>query len=106
MNKPFRIRARRLIIKIVNTRTYLIRKNKDKKEIPIVAHPGKKESEETWSFHYPLSAYSEMLFDNGFCIEKIEEWISDKKSTGSKAKMEDRARKEFPLFMAIIARKN
>jgi ubiquinone/menaquinone biosynthesis C-methylase UbiE len=75
-------------------------------EIPIVAHPGKKESEETWSFHYPLSAYSEMLFDNGFCIEKIEEWISDKKSTGSKAKMEDRARKEFPLFMAIIARKN
>jgi len=74
-------------------------------EIPIVAHPGKKESENTWSFHYPLSAYSEMLFDNGFCIEKIEEWISDKKSTGSKAKMEDKARKEFPLFMAIIARK-
>jgi len=75
-------------------------------EIPIVAHPGKIESEKTWSFHYPLSAYSEMLFDNGFCIENIEEWISDKKSTGSKAYMEDKARKEFPLFMAIIARKN
>jgi len=74
-------------------------------EIPIVAHPGKKESENTWSFHYPLSAYSEMLFDNGFCIENIEEWISDKKSTGSNAKVEDRARNEFPLFMAIIARK-
>jgi len=74
-------------------------------EIPIVAHPGKKESENTWSFHYPLSAYSEMLFDNGFWIENIEEWISDKKSTGSKAKMEDKARKEFPLFMTIIARK-
>ena len=75
-------------------------------EIPIVVHPGKKESENTLSFHYPLSAYSEMLFDNGFCIENIEEWISDKKSTGSKAKMEDKARHEFPLFMAIIARKN
>jgi len=75
-------------------------------EISIVAHPGKEESENTWSFHYPLSAYSEMLFDNGFCIEKIEEWISDKKSTGSKAYMEDKARKEFPLFMAIIAKKN
>ena len=74
-------------------------------EIPIVAHPGKKESENTWSFHYPLSAYSEMLFDNGFFIEKIEEWTSDKKSTGSRAKMEDKARNEFPLFMAIIARK-
>jgi len=75
-------------------------------EIPIVAHPGKRESESTWSYHHPLSAYSEMLFNNGFCIEKIEEWISDKKSTGSNAKVEDRARNEFPLFMTIIARKN
>lgn len=75
-------------------------------EIPILAHPGKIKSENTWSYHYPLSAYSEMLFDNGFCIEKIEEWISDKKSTGSNAKVEDRARKEFPLFMTIIAKKN
>lgn len=74
-------------------------------EIPIVAHPGKRESENTWSYHYPLSAYSEMLFDNGLVIEKIEEWVSDKKSTGSNAKVEDRARKEFPLFMAIVARK-
>lgn len=75
-------------------------------EIPILAHPGKKESENTWSYHYPLSAYTEMLFNNGFCIEKIEEWISNKKSTGSNAKVEDRARNEFPLFMTIIARKN
>ena len=75
-------------------------------EIPIVANPGKIKSEETFSYHYPLSAYSEMLFDNGFVIEKIEEWISDKISTGSNAKVEDRARKEFPLFMAIIAIKN
>jgi ubiquinone/menaquinone biosynthesis C-methylase UbiE len=74
-------------------------------EIPILTNPGKKESENTWSYHYPLSAYSEILFDNGFLIEKIEEWVSDKKSTGSKAAMEDRARKEFPLFMAIVARK-
>jgi ubiquinone/menaquinone biosynthesis C-methylase UbiE len=74
-------------------------------EIPIKAHPGKKSTEETVSFHYPLSTYSEMLLNNGFMIEKIEEWVSDKKSTGSKAKMEDKARREFPLFMAIIARK-
>ena len=74
-------------------------------EIPIVANPGKTKSEETFSYHYPLSAYSEMLSDNGFVIEKIEEWISDKTSTGSNAKVEDRARKEFPLFMAIVAKK-
>ncbi len=75
-------------------------------EIPILSNPGKERSGKTWSYHYPLSAYSEMLFDNGFSIEKIEEWVSDKKSIGSNAKVEDRARKEFPLFMAIIARKN
>lgn len=75
-------------------------------EIPIVTHPGREESENTWSFHYPMSAYSEMLFDNGFFIEKIEEWISDKKSTGPKAPMEDRARREFPLFLTIVAIKN
>jgi ubiquinone/menaquinone biosynthesis C-methylase UbiE len=75
-------------------------------EIPILTNPGKGErSEETWSFHYPISAYSEMLFDNGFVIEKIEEWVSDKISTGGAAEMENKSRKEFPMFMAILAKK-
>jgi ubiquinone/menaquinone biosynthesis C-methylase UbiE len=73
-------------------------------EVPIDSSPFDKENNKsTWSFHYPLSAYSEMLYDNGFLIEKIEEWVSDKKSEGGMAKIEDRARKEFPLFMTIIA---
>lgn len=73
-------------------------------EIPISTNPGSFEkSEKTWSFHHPLSKYSELLFENGFLIEKIEEWISDKKSTGLKARMEDRAREEIPMFMAILA---
>jgi SAM-dependent methyltransferase len=75
-------------------------------EIPILTNPGKgKFSETTWSFHYPISAVSEMLYDNGFVIEKIEEWNSDKTSTGKAANMENKARKEFPMFMAILARK-
>jgi ubiquinone/menaquinone biosynthesis C-methylase UbiE len=75
-------------------------------EIPIATNPGKfQNSETTWSFHTSLSKYSEVLFNNGFVIEKIEEWISDKKSTGSKAKMEDRARNEIPMFMTILASK-
>jgi ubiquinone/menaquinone biosynthesis C-methylase UbiE len=73
-------------------------------EIPIDSSPfDKKDNQTTWSWHYPLSAYSEMLFDNGFVIEKIEEWVSDKKSEGGMAKIEDQARKEFPLFMTIVA---
>lgn len=71
-------------------------------KIPIHAHPGKGEqSESTWSFHFPLSAYSKWLQENGFAISLLEEWCSDKVSTGGAAKMENRARQEFPLFLAI-----
>jgi len=73
-------------------------------EIPIESSPfDKKDNQITFSYHYPLSTYMEMLSDNGLVIEKIEEWVSDKKSEGGMAKIEDRARKEFPLFMALVA---
>lgn len=72
-------------------------------EIPINMHPSEKTSPVTWSFHLPVEKYSEMLFENGFMIEKIEEWTSDKSSEGKKAKQENRARDEFPMFMAILA---
>lgn len=76
-------------------------------EIPIESSPfDKKENQISYSYHYPLSAFSEMLFDNGFYIEKMEEWVSDKKSEGGMAIIEDRARAEFPLFLAIKAIKN
>jgi len=75
-------------------------------EIPILTNPGSFEkSEKTWSFHHCLSKYSEELFRNGFAIERIDEWVSDKKSTGGKAKMENRSREEIPMFMAIVAEK-
>lgn len=74
-------------------------------KIPITMHPGEKSSEITWSFHYPLSFYTKALRDSGFVIENLEEWVSDKESEGRAAKMENRARSEFPLFLAILARK-
>lgn len=74
--------------------------------IPIQAHPSKAEqSATTWSFHHPLSAYSKWLQEAGFVIELIEEWHSDKVSTGKAARMENRSRNEIPLFMAISALK-
>jgi len=73
-------------------------------KIPIQTHPSKgKASEATLTYHYPLSSYSRWLHEAGFAIELMEEWISDKKSQGGAAAMEDRARKEFPLFLAISA---
>lgn len=74
-------------------------------KIPITMHPGEKTSEVTWSFHCPLSFYTKALADNGFVIENIEEWVSDKESVGRAAKTENRARTEFPLFLAIVAKK-
>ncbi len=70
-------------------------------EIPITMHPGKQNSTVTWSYHFPLSDYAAMLKTNGFVIDTIEEWASDRKSAGSTAKMENRTRREIPLFLAL-----
>lgn len=75
-------------------------------KIPIQTHPGKQKELETWSYHFPISSYSKWLFESGFNIETMEEWCSDKVSTGKNATMENRSRKEIPLFLAIVARKN
>lgn len=76
-------------------------------KIPIQAHPSKgKDSLTTLSFHHPLATYSLWLNQAGFTIELIEEWHSNKVSTGKAAKMENRSREEIPLFMAIKAIKN
>jgi SAM-dependent methyltransferase len=81
-------------------------------KIPITMHPACPPSLRsgvsgrglTWSFHHPLSAYTKMLADNGFLIEKLEEWTSDKESVGRAGRMENRSRAEFPLFLAIAAK--
>lgn len=76
-------------------------------KIPIQMHPGKQEASdvETWSFHHPLSTYVNWLKEAGFAVTDMGEWCSDKTSVGGAAKMENRARQEFPLFLAILARK-
>ncbi len=75
-------------------------------KIPIFTHPSRgKEASSTLSFHYPLSAITSFLKAGGFVIESLEEWTSDKKSTGKNARMENRCRGEFPLFLTICAKK-
>lgn len=72
-------------------------------EIPINAHPGLSDSPMTWTYHAPLEYYVKALKSAGMVITDIEEWTSDKVSVGKAAKGENRARAEFPLFMAIRA---
>lgn len=74
--------------------------------VPIQTHPSQGEaSVHTLSYHYPLSHYAHHLKQAGFAIHDVEEWCSDKESMGKRAKAENQARKEFPLFLTIIARK-
>lgn len=74
-------------------------------KIPIQTHPGKNAKITTWSFHTPLFSLINNLHLAGFSVIGMEEWVSNKKSEGGAAKMENRARDEFPLFMTIICQK-
>lgn len=69
-------------------------------------HPGMKDSPQTVSFHRPLQYYVKALVKAGFVIDRFEEWISHKDSdSGPRAKAENRARKEIPLFLYVRAKK-
>ncbi|EKE08577.1 MAG: hypothetical protein ACD_17C00093G0002 [uncultured bacterium] len=74
-------------------------------KIPIQTAPSKgSASPQTISYHHPLSTYFSWLSES-FVVRQVEEWCSDKKSEGRQAALENRARKEFPLFLAITASK-
>jgi len=74
-------------------------------KIPIAMHPGSGQKEVTWSFHRPLEAYFKSLKSAGFVVADLQEWISPRESEGGRARAENRARTEFPLFLAIEAKK-
>jgi len=73
---------------------------------PITTHPGEQDSPVTWSFHRPLQQYFKAMQANKFQVLELEEWVSAKRSEpGARAFAENQARKEFPLFMTILAKK-
>ncbi len=77
------------------------------RKLAIDMHPGKKQKQTsvTYSFHRSLQEYMKVLKGADFCITRLEEWISHKVSEpGPKAKAENMARKEFPLFMMLETR--
>jgi len=74
-------------------------------KIKIDMHPSEKiKKVYTYSFHHSLQDYMKALSATSFAIVKLEEWISHRKSQiGPRAKAEDIARKEIPVFMAFEA---
>ncbi|HEY1081044.1 MAG TPA: class I SAM-dependent methyltransferase [Prosthecobacter sp.] len=74
--------------------------------IPITMHPGKADSESTVSFHRSLETLTSAGFKAGLSMAGLGEWYSHKESQpGPRARAENRARKEFPLFLALLWRK-
>ena len=74
--------------------------------IPIVMHPGQAKSESTVSFHKNLTDLMAPAFAAGFSLAGFQEWCSNKASeTGPRARAENRARDEFPLFVAMLWKK-
>ncbi len=74
-------------------------------KIKIDMHPSEKiKKVYTYSFHHSIQDYMKALSASSFALVKIEEWISHRKSeAGPRAKAEDVARKEIPVFMAFEA---
>lgn len=74
--------------------------------IPITMHPGERHSAKTLTFHRPLSWYFNQMATAGLMIEQVEEWCSQRRAnSGPRARAENRAAEEFPLFLAWRARK-
>ncbi len=71
--------------------------------IPIVMHPGKANSETTLSIHRSFQELTQCGFGAGFLLSGLQEWHSHKQSQpGPRARAENRARQEFPLFLALL----
>ena len=70
----------------------------------IQMHPGSDPGITTLSYHRPLQLYIKEFAKHGFALTSLEEWISHRVSErGPRAEAEDRARKEFPLFLMLKA---
>jgi ubiquinone/menaquinone biosynthesis C-methylase UbiE len=77
------------------------------KRVDIDMHPGQREKRYTASFHRPLQLYFKVLHKHGLCVTRLEEWISHRQSvSGPRAEAENKARKEFPLFLALEIKKH
>lgn len=76
-------------------------------KIKIAMNPSKQtKSVETISFHRPLQYWFKAGEKAGFVVTRLEEWESHKQSqAGPRKNAEDKARKEIPIFMALVFKK-
>jgi len=74
--------------------------------IPILTPPMARSKVYTVTYHRSMQDYFTALHAAGLQVDMLEEWTSHKISEpGKRAKAENRARQEIPLFLALRARK-
>ena len=73
------------------------------REQAIRIHPGRDPAATRPSFHWSLETLFGALHAAGLVVVDLAEPASDRASQGSRADAEDRARREIPLFMIILA---
>jgi ubiquinone/menaquinone biosynthesis C-methylase UbiE len=72
-------------------------------KLPLKVHPSQgSKSPIAWAYHLPISGWIQLASKAGFQLTWMEEWCSDKRSEGSMADVEDRARAEIPLFCTMV----
>jgi hypothetical protein len=70
--------------------------------VPIATHPGSDPSEHTVFFHRPLATYINALGHAHLRIDACDELFSHRQSQpGGHSRGENRARQEFPVFLAL-----
>ncbi len=65
-------------------------------------HPGDNPSIKTVSFHRPLQYFFKLFGKHHFAVTRLEEWMSNREGPrGKRARANDKARKEIPLFLCL-----
>jgi ubiquinone/menaquinone biosynthesis C-methylase UbiE len=72
--------------------------------VPIATHPGSDPTQHTAFFHRPLAEYLTALGKTGLAVTECRELTSHRTSEpGGRSRAENRARREFPIFLALKA---
>lgn len=76
------------------------------KKVSIDMHPGEKKKDKTISFHRSLQYYFKQFAKQGFCVARLEEWISHRHGPkGKRYAATENSRKEIPLFLFLEIKK-
>jgi SAM-dependent methyltransferase len=73
------------------------------REVEIQIHPGSDPEATRPSFHWPLESLFGALRRAGLVVLDLSEPASDRVSEGGRAEAENRARREIPLFLVLLA---